>query len=432
VNGGLASLVNSPTVTFQNGGLASLVNSDAVGVGTASGNKTAVIIDQTDVDQTNVNANNWLGNIFGINMITGLGPGDQRLVPGILVNPNFDITYGLGKVSIAEDNACLITHGAFKNFGSTPASATSLWVSMTTKVSGQLNTHGDYLLFRAGTISSSNITPAINNLAVPNGRIIADSNTTSPKTHYEAASNTWITKVPVNFSSTSDIFVTGAIINSNTGFKATSNSSTVMKGMFYCTKPFTDQWGYAIAAYQPILLPNYTDIDDEGQVISINGNYPNGSFRAGTPTTLQGTPINTIVTGGSGSGTGNNYTGSPSSFEKFTACQSSAASPLVSRASNLTREEVVQDVSSQGEIQILPNPATNYITLSFVPDRTGSSHVALFTVDGKKVFEMNNGICEAGVKYLKKIDVSKLISGVYMIQLRSTDKIISKKIVITR
>jgi hypothetical protein len=70
--------------------------------------------------------------------------------------------------------------------------------------------------------------------------------------------------------------------------------------------------------------------------------------------------------------------------------------------------------------------------LSFVPARTGSSEIVLFTIGGKKVLETNNGICEAGVKYQKKIDVSKLISGVYVVQLRSKDKITIKKIIISR
>ncbi|HKB45002.1 MAG TPA: T9SS type A sorting domain-containing protein, partial [Chitinophagaceae bacterium] len=417
VNGGLASLVNTSEVTFTNGTLVSLLNSNSVGAGTV-GNNTAVIIDETDVD---LQTSNWLGNMFGINMITGLDVGQQSLIPGVLVNANFEIMYGLGTVTITPD-PCLIAHSPDKNFGSSsnPGTATSLWLNLVTKISGQLKKKDDYLLFKSGTITFNNIvsTPLVTDFVIPTGKIIAD-NISVPFTKYDAASNTWITKVPVGFSSTSDIFITGAIINSSTGFVKNNNANTVVKGKFYSNlNNFKDQWAYASAAYQPQFT--YASIADSGQVTTINGMY-----RAGTPTTQ----IAHLVNGGSGGG-GNNYSGSTNSYDKFTACVL-AGSPAVSRVNNLNQEEV-QNILSEGQVQIIPNPATNYITLSFVPTHTGSSEIMLFTIDGKKIFETKNGICEAGIKYYKKIDVSKLISGVYIVQLRSTDKTAIKKIIISR
>ena len=103
------------------------------------------------------------------------------------------------------------------------------------------------------------------------------------------------------YASTSDIFITGAIINSSNGFvKKNSQANSVVKGIFYSNKNFSDQWAYAMAAYQTQFA--YGDIDDAGAVASINGTY-----RAGTPTTI----LTRIVSGGTGNG-GNNYTGSPS------------------------------------------------------------------------------------------------------------------------
>ena len=418
VNGSVAQVLNGSLVKIVNGSLVKIVNSTTLGLGTTTtNNNTAVILDQSDVDPLQAN---WLGAMFGINMITGLDVGTQWLIPGVLVNSNFDITYGLGKVTI-NNNPCLITHSLDKNFGSSanPGTATSLWLSMVTKVSGQLKSKGDFLLFKSGTVTFNNITstPIVTNFSLPNGKIIAD-NVSVPFTKYDAASNTWITKVPIGFASTSDIFVTGVIINSSTGFVKNNNASTSLKGMFYSNKTFKDQWAYQSAAYQPIF--NYASIADSGKVTSINGTY-----RSGTPTTQ----ITHLVNGGSGGG-GNNYTGSTNSYDKFTACML-ASSPAVSRAITLNPEEV-QETPSEDKVRIIPNPATNYVNLSFVPASTGSFKIALFTIDGKKVFETNNGICEAGIKYLKKIDVSKLKSGVYMVQLKSTDKIIIKKIIIGR
>jgi hypothetical protein len=89
---------------------------------------------------------------------------------------------------------------------------------MTTKVSGQLTAKGDSLFFRSGSITFNNVysKPIVMNLAVPNGLIIADS-VPAPITIYNTARNTWITKVPIAFASTSDIFVTGALIPSDSG-----------------------------------------------------------------------------------------------------------------------------------------------------------------------------------------------------------------------
>jgi hypothetical protein len=420
-NGSPVQLANGTLVQLVSGTLVQMTNGNSLGVGTAN-NNTAVILDEADVDfQTN-----WLGAMFGINMITGLDVGQQSLVPGVLVNSNFEITYGLGTVTINPD-PCLLTHSPAKNFGSTPApqQPTSLWLNLTTKVSGQLKCKGDSLLFKSGSITLFNInsTPLIKDFAIPRGKIIAD-NVAVPSTKFDSLHNIWITKVPVGFSSTSDIFIAGAIINSSTGFvKDSSNTYSIVKGEFYCNKNFKDQWGYGTAAYRPEFF--YASIADSGVVTSINGTY-----RAGTPTSQ----LANLVQGGSGGG-GNNYTGSTNSFDKFTACGNTTPpctnSNVTRTVSSLNHEEV-QDTPSDGEVQIIPNPATNYVMLSFVPARTGNSEIILFNIDGKKVFETNNGICEAGIKYLKKIDVSKLISGVYVVQLRSKDKITNKKIIINR
>ncbi|MEO5892054.1 MAG: MBG domain-containing protein, partial [Ferruginibacter sp.] len=102
VNGSLVQLVNGSLVQLVNGSLVQIVNGNVLGTGTAN-NNTAVIIDESDVDlQTN-----WIGPMFGINMITGLDAGPQKLVPGVLVNENFEITYGTGTVNILPISVCI-------------------------------------------------------------------------------------------------------------------------------------------------------------------------------------------------------------------------------------------------------------------------------------------------------------------------------------
>jgi Subtilase family/Secretion system C-terminal sorting domain/MBG domain (YGX type) len=417
-NGVEITTVNGQAVTIENGQAVTIENGVPVPI-VSSHNRTAVIVDQNEIGD-------GLAQLKSLNIITGLSVGQQFLIPGSLSNNNYEITYKAGIVTI-NNPPCLVTHSPDKNFGSSanPGTATSVWLNVVTKISGQLKCKGDYFLFKSGTITLNNIisTPLVIDFAIPPGKIVAD-NVSIPFTIYDAASNTWITKVPVGFSSTSDIFITGAIINSSTGFVKNNNANSIVKGMFYSNKNnFKDQWSYATAAYQPEFT--YASVADSGEVTSINGNY-----RAGTPTTQ----IQNLVNGGSGGG-GNNYTGSTNSYEKITACVSEgpSCSPSASQvtSSSPIPEELPNTLSAEG-VQIIPNPATNYITLSFVPARTGNSKIVLFTLDGKMVFDMDNGICESGKRYLKKIDVSKLINGVYVIQLRSKDQITIKKIIISR
>lgn len=347
---------------------------------------------------------------------------------GSLISSNYTFIPASGTLTITP-SGCLITHDP-ANFVNTSKASTSLWTSLTIKVSGQLSAAGDYIIFRTGDVTLNNITSGIGNSAnpIPNGKIIAVFGKTSPGTHFDFGSNTWITEVPLGYASTSDIFITGAIFNSSTGFLYTnksSSASSVVRGMFYSNKNFTDKWVYSIAAYQPQF--GYGAIGGEGQVAAINGTY-----RAGTPIP----EILYIVAGGSGNG-GNNYTGSPSNQNSFTACpilSSSVINRVITSASSIqpaARQEV-QDIDVKGDIQVFPNPASAYITLSYIPVSTGSSAIALFTIDGKKVMETSNGVREAGKKYVKRIDVSRLIKGVYIIQLIGTDKIITKKIIVSR
>ena len=207
---GLRPLINNVGLTVTNGGISSLrpliSGEPGDGGGTAT-NNTGVIFDETDVNEA---TNDYLGALFGINTITGLDVGEQRMVPGKLINPNFAPTYVTGKATIQSD-ACLLTHGPFTNFGNTATSPTSLWLNMTTKVSGQLTQIGDYLLFKGGSVTFNFVTstPTITDFDIPNGKIVVD-NVSAPITSFDSVSNLWTTKVPAGYASTSDMFITGS------------------------------------------------------------------------------------------------------------------------------------------------------------------------------------------------------------------------------
>lgn len=500
-NGQPVALSNGQPIALSNGQPIALSNSFNQQAG-----RIAVIIDQNDL------TNEQDGMIINsINSITGLTSGVQKIIPGALLNDNFDVTYGLGKLKInpanvtvkannvtraygdpnpeftatysglkyneqfetsditgspsltttatqasvigtypivaslgslsstnyafsfqnglltIEANPCLIVHKAFTNFGSTanPGTATSLWLNIVTKVSGQLSQHGDYLLYGFGSVTFNNINskPAVTDLPIPAGKIIADNTVSEPVTLYDAATSTWITQVPVGFSSTSDVFISGVIINSSNGFSKKNNANSVVKGIFYSNKNFSDQWAYAIAAYQPQFV--YAAIGAPGQVTSINGNY-----RAGTPTTQ----INNLVNGGSGGG-GNNYTGSPSSFDNFTACLRGSSGNITTASRPGTYANTIinkKEDTEEARFSVTPNPASNYADISFVPSVSGEIQITVFATNGIKTSNTYKGFGEAGKTYRQRLNINNLSSGVYFIRLRNGDKNEIRKLIIAR
>jgi hypothetical protein len=384
-------------------------------------------------------------------VITGLDAGVHSIfpaaLPGNASSNNFAVTYIPGRLTITDP--CLLTRAPFNNFGSSPNDTISLWVNVAVKISGQLKAHNRYLLFTRGTISFQDIvakdlktgdTIKIKNL--PNGKVIADSMVKFASQIYtKYVSNTWETHVPVGFSSTSDIFISGGIINSSKGFiktKKNANSNTVVKGALYSDTVYSDQWTYALATYNtPVRYPggdpffDYPSVADSGDVVPINRN-----FRAGTPL-----PHTAYLVNGASGGGGNNYTGSTSSWDNFTACRVAGPtvagrgvnSPFIQTTRPVVQvSEEVDDFSFVREIQIIPNPATDFINLSFVSKQTGNSKIVFYSVDGSKVFEINNGTLLKDQKYVNRIDVSKLVNGMYFVQIWNANNVTSKKIIISR
>ncbi|GGB20182.1 hypothetical protein GCM10011511_49900 [Puia dinghuensis] len=214
-----------------------------------------------------------------------------------------------------------MTHNPFTNFNSTPnpGTAASAWLAIHTKLTNtDLTANGDFLLFSGGTISLTGVTstPTVTNVAIPNGQIVADASVSTPVTTFDITTNTWTTRVPPGFSS-SDIFISGAIINSSTGFSVSAGKESTVTGSFFSNKPsFSSSWFYGIGAYEPEF--SYSAIAGAGQVSSVGG-----GVQAGTPIPEE----SHLVAGGSGGG-GSNFTGSNSSTDNFTTCQKSVVCNL--------------------------------------------------------------------------------------------------------
>jgi hypothetical protein len=104
VNGQLKAIVNGEDWVYENGQLKAIVNGQLKSLvnnfdvsGTNNNSKTVVIIDEDDINLQYGD----IGGMFSVNMITGLTAGAQKLVPGAFVNENFEVTYGLGDITIS-------------------------------------------------------------------------------------------------------------------------------------------------------------------------------------------------------------------------------------------------------------------------------------------------------------------------------------------
>jgi choice-of-anchor A domain-containing protein/uncharacterized repeat protein (TIGR01451 family) len=206
----------------------------------------------------------------------------------------------------------LCSHSPFNDFNnsSNPGKSTNLWLNIHTNLNGELANNGDYILFTGGSLTLTGIScaPQVTNYQVPCGKIIADNSVSSPVTSFDTTINTWITKVPLGYSS-SDIFICGAIANSSNGYVAGNGKNTEVAGYFYSNiSSLSKQWMYGMACYQSAFT--YSNICKPGCVSSIGGGTP-----AGTPTTQ----TNHCVAGGSCGG-GSDYCGSYSSSDKYTTC----------------------------------------------------------------------------------------------------------------
>lgn len=202
----------------------------------------------------------------------------------------------------------ILTHNAYTDFNTTkPAGPTTLWFNLHTKLKGNLTNNGDCLLFTNGKITLQGISASFTSASIPNGKIVADNTVSAPVTSYDLTKNLWITRVPLGYSS-SDIFISAAILPSSSGFTVTSGKQSVITGSFVSNKSYSSDWFYGIAAYQPPFT--YADVAAPGAVSAIGGGR-----QAGTPLNqLKG-----LVPGGSGGG-GSNFTGSYSSTENFPTC----------------------------------------------------------------------------------------------------------------
>ena len=97
-----------------------LVNSSTVS--DTSNSNVAAIIDETDISAPETDT---LMDFKSINLITGITSGTNTIVPGAFMSQNFDITYGLGKLTILPASLTVKTDSSVISYGAEIPSFTS-------------------------------------------------------------------------------------------------------------------------------------------------------------------------------------------------------------------------------------------------------------------------------------------------------------------
>jgi hypothetical protein len=83
--------------------------------------------------------------------------------------------------------------------------------------------------------------------------------------------------------------------------------------------------------------------------------------------------------------------------------------------------------AEEATFNMLPNPATNKVTIEYTADKAVPATVRLVSINGQEVYSEN--FAQAKGKNIQNIDISGLAKGVYFLQLRSENANISKKLI---
>ena len=84
-------------------------------------------------------------------------------------------------------------------------------------------------------------------------------------------------------------------------------------------------------------------------------------------------------------------------------------------------------VSSAGEItQLFPNPATDEINISYAAKNSGESQIVLTDLVGRELL-LQNFVSSPGEMQFR-MDVSGIAPGIYLLQIKTEEGLISRKI----
>jgi len=190
--------------------------------------------------------------------------------------------------SVARADAVSLISSNFN--GTSIAAGSTLWVNSHMKVTG-LNANAPTVV----NITNISIAFGGQTYTMPNATITFSPTATSASTHFDTASNRWMTIVP-NSQAGADPFMTGLGLMLPNGLPGGQNP-VVMQATFSSNAAVSINWQWSAAAYSQFS----TDYNALG-VLSVDG-----GGQSGTPVNFEG-----FVVGGARGGGGSNFTGSNS------------------------------------------------------------------------------------------------------------------------
>jgi hypothetical protein len=194
----------------------------------------------------------------------------------------------LALTSVARADAVSVITSNF-NGTALPAGST-LWVNSHMKVTG-LNATGPTIV----NITNLSISFGGQTYAMPDATVTFSPTATVASTHFDTASNRWVTTVPSGQAG-ADPFMSGLALMLPNGLPGGQNP-VVMQGTFSSNAPVSISWQWSAADYSQFS----TDYNALG-VLAVDG-----GGQSGTPVNFEG-----FLHGGARGGAGSNFTGSNS------------------------------------------------------------------------------------------------------------------------
>ena len=115
-------------------------------------------------------------------------------------------------------------------------------------------------------------------------------------------------------------------------------------------------------------------------------------------------------------------------FGSYTLTNASADTADIFLAKLDNTNGINEELLLPGNIVIYPNPNTGLFTLSFTALQGNEAEIKVLDVLGKTVYCEKSFITQN--KYFKEIELGKIFTGIYIVQVKVGEKIINRKIII--
>ena len=94
----------------------------------------------------------------------------------------------------------------------------------------------------------------------------------------------------------------------------------------------------------------------------------------------------------------------------------------------IENQSSISEDNSVSDIKITPNPVSSTLTFDYTLEKSGPLKITITNLLGEQITEAYNSYAEAGV-FSQTINIEKLLSGTYYLNILHDGKITVKKII---